>query len=325
MNLNERIEFNHDADFPLVSVIVPAFNVESYIEETLNSIKSQKYKNFEVIIVDDFSTDKTFSIASNFNSMDKRFRVMSNRRKKGVSGARNTGIDSAEGEWCVFLDSDDLWEPDTIQQRVLAAKMYPNAHFISGDYAEFTDEVSDNLIYRSTCNVFWKEHLGKALETGEPLLLSRPVDVFVQSTLTHTIAVMVRRSLILELGKFDETLSTAEDVHLWIRIAANVDSFVFAPRSLAFYRQRDGSLTHSGKSLYHDAVAAYLDLLKNPLFVNHKIQLTHQIVLFCLLNTYFYRKTGKKLQAMYWAARTLYFAPLTLLHWKNLLACLLLR
>lgn len=99
---------------PKVSIIVPAYNVAPWVEETLNSVKKQTFNDFECIIVDDKSTDNTAHIVRRICDSDIRFKLVKNKYNYGVSVSRNIGMNMAKGEYISFLDADDLWHPEFI-------------------------------------------------------------------------------------------------------------------------------------------------------------------------------------------------------------------
>ncbi|WP_315016237.1 glycosyltransferase family 2 protein [Capnocytophaga leadbetteri] len=103
-----------------ISVVIPVYKVEPYIEKCLNSVKNQTFTEFECLIIDDGSPDNSIQIAQQCIEKDSRFRIIT-QKNKGLGGARNTGIDNAKGEWIIFLDSDDWWEPNLLE------KMYTEA------------------------------------------------------------------------------------------------------------------------------------------------------------------------------------------------------
>lgn len=107
-------------DTPLVSVIVPVYNVEQYIDDCLNSIRQQSYSNLEIIIVEDCSTDNS-NAAIKTHLEDKRVKVIHHEVNSGLSAARNTGIDAATGEFIMFVDSDDLIDSNLVQLCVQSA------------------------------------------------------------------------------------------------------------------------------------------------------------------------------------------------------------
>ena len=124
---------------PLVSIVVPVYNVENYIERCLASIRDQDYHNIEVIIVDDRGSDNSIPIARRFieSTADERFRIYTNEVNKGLSGARNSGLREAKGEYVYFLDSDDYITPDCISRLVapLSSRKYD---VVIGNYSKET-------------------------------------------------------------------------------------------------------------------------------------------------------------------------------------------
>ena len=98
---------------PLVSIVIPVYNVENFVKDTLSSVCNQTYKNIEIICVDDGSTDNSLSVLNFYSEKDKRIKVLS-QSNSGVSAARNNGIRAAEGEYICFLDSDDFMHPQNV-------------------------------------------------------------------------------------------------------------------------------------------------------------------------------------------------------------------
>ena len=112
-----------------VSVIIPVYNSSKYLEECINSVVRQTYKNLEIIIVNDNSTDDSLSIINSFN--DKRIKLINLDKKNGVSNARNKGVEISTGDYICFLDSDDYWSLKKIEKQI---KFIKNKAFIYGDY-----------------------------------------------------------------------------------------------------------------------------------------------------------------------------------------------
>ena len=104
----------------MISIIIPTYNREQILPRTLDSIVAQTYGEWECIIVDDGSHDRSLEVAEQYAKIDKRFRVISNTFRKGAQGARNTGIIAAEGEWICLFDSDDIMYPDYLEKMVAA-------------------------------------------------------------------------------------------------------------------------------------------------------------------------------------------------------------
>ena len=101
----------------LISIIMPAYNCEKYIEDAINSVIAQTYNSWELIVIDDGSKDNTIKIVEGLSDKDKRIRFYKNEKNLGVSETRNKGISFAKGDWIAFLDSDDMWEPVKLEKQ----------------------------------------------------------------------------------------------------------------------------------------------------------------------------------------------------------------
>ena len=115
-------ELKNRTMLPLVSVITPAYNSQQYIEETIASVMSQNYPNWEHIIIDDCSTDATLSVIKKMAQKDSRIQVVENRKNRGVAATRNKGIAKARGKYVALLDGDDLWNRDKLKKQVQIAE-----------------------------------------------------------------------------------------------------------------------------------------------------------------------------------------------------------
>ena len=124
---------------PLVSIVIPAFNRGGCLADALASLQAQTWTNWEVIVVDDGSSDSTIEIVESVRARDARIRLVRHDANRGAQAARNTGIDHAGGEWVAFLDSDDLWLPDSLEVRMKAASEKKVAVVHSGAQARGSD------------------------------------------------------------------------------------------------------------------------------------------------------------------------------------------
>ena len=126
---------------PLVSVIMPAYNAEKYIDEAIDSVISQTFANWELIIVNDGSTDDTQKIVEAYVSSDTRIKLI-NQENKRLGAARNEGIKNANGEWVAFLDADDLWINTKLEKQLAAAAEQPDAGVIfTGGFTFYDDDL----------------------------------------------------------------------------------------------------------------------------------------------------------------------------------------
>lgn len=209
-------------NFPLVSAIIPVFNSEKYIAETINSVLRQTYKNIELIIVDDGSTDQTLEIVKQITLKDNRVKYYSIPPAGRPSVPRNYGIQKSNGEFIAFLDSDDLWHKRKTEIQLKRIIASPSSAFIYsmsitfGDVSPFSKQYELlPLPFRAAKNKL------DLLAIGNTVPLS---------------SVIVRKDKLVEQKGFDEDpLLQVEDYDLWIRLSEKND-FIFLPAVLVKYR-----------------------------------------------------------------------------------------
>jgi glycosyltransferase involved in cell wall biosynthesis len=214
---------------PTVSVVIAAFNAERTLAETLESIAAQTFRDIEVIVVDDGSTDRTAGIAAGFPQV-----ICLRQPNRGPAAARNRGIAVARGRYVAFVDADDLWMPEKLERQVRYLDAHPEAGMVYSDA-----EVFDAASGKTLCRVSDKCRLYEG-DVLERLFLK----CFIPSPTP-----MVRRKVFEAVGSFDESreLEMAEDWAMWLRIAARWRvSVVREP--LAKYRIHCASITHSSNA-----------------------------------------------------------------------------
>lgn len=125
-----------------VSIITPTFNSERFIAETIVSVQAQTYQDWEMIIVDDCSTDRTAEIITSFQEKDSRIKYFHNATNKGSAFSRNLALQNAKGKWIAFLDSDDLWHPEKLEKQIEFMKKN-NYHFSYTNYCEIDENTRE--------------------------------------------------------------------------------------------------------------------------------------------------------------------------------------
>ena len=213
----------------LVSVIVPTYNVEQYISRTISSILTQTYSNFELLIIDDESPDRSVEICQQFK--DPRIKIIS-QKNRGLAGARNTGIRNAKGEYLAFLDADDLWLPKKLENHVQHLESSPTVG-ISFSRSAFID-INDREL-----GIYQMPKLKEI--TAEHLLCRNPIG--------NGSAAVIRRETLNEIkfkdnihGEiedfyFDDRFRQSEDIECWIRIAIKTKWKIEGiPEALTLYR-----------------------------------------------------------------------------------------
>lgn len=206
------------SDFTVVkvSVIIPAYNAMTYLPETMESVLRQTFSSFEVLIVDDGSSDGIGQWASQIT--DPRVKLIS-QKNQGVSAARNIGITHSQGEYIAFLDADDLWKPTKLEKQVQCLEDNPAVGLVI-TWEVFVDEQGN--------------------PTGEPKTFYPEGDVFkqmIEKCLIHCGSTpMVRRICFDSVGVFDRDLRYGEDWNMWTRIASRYP-FAVVKEPLVYYRQ----------------------------------------------------------------------------------------
>ncbi|CAD5933497.1 putative glycosyltransferase RF_0543 [Planktothrix tepida] len=205
---------------PLISVIIPVFNGEKTIYYTIESVLNQTFTDFELIIINDGSTDSTLDVISSIN--DPRIKVFSYPNgNQAVS--RNRGISHANGEYIAFIDADDLWTPDKIEDQYQALQNNPEAA-VAYSWTDYIDESS------------------RFLRPGSHITINGDVypNLLVVNILENGSNPLIRRDALEEVGEFDSSLPPAEDWDMWLRLAKQYQ-FITIPKPQILYRQSSQS------------------------------------------------------------------------------------
>lgn len=223
---------------PRVSVVIPAHNPGLLIVEAIQSVLSQSFKDYEIIVVDDQSTDEFHKQLEPYLSEVQYVR----QNHAGSAVARNRGILLSTGEYIAFLDADDLWAESKLQKQVDLMDQNPEVVLT---YADFSKSASQHKNAESAIKTrrYWKA--GAEFES------------LLRQNFIHTSSAMVRRSVLAESGVFDPMLINAQDWDLWIRLA-KVGRFGYIDEILSHYRVHDnqsvGTLKYSRNLVYSDQV-----------------------------------------------------------------------
>ncbi len=208
----------------LVSIIVPAYNRADLLGEALSSVFSQTYRDFEIIVIDDGSTDDTASVLQPLVKQGLIQYIY--QKKQGVSAARNRGIIEANGQYIAFLDSDDLFEPEKLDIQVKYLQNHPEVGLVHSGFTKF-DHTRYDLGYRDTS---WF--------SGQIY----PQILLYWTTLMAIDTVLVVKKVFDSVGSFDTSLSIGEDLDMWRRISRKYP-FGFVDKSLARVRVHEGNVS----------------------------------------------------------------------------------
>jgi glycosyltransferase involved in cell wall biosynthesis len=218
---------------PIVSVVIPAYNVGRFLPETLASVFNQSYSSYEVIIVDDGSTDGT---GETLRAYEGRL-IYRHQQNRGPSAARNAGIRAARGNYIAFLDADDLWSRDKLKLQVDFMEQNLQIGLVFSDMEEFDHE-------KTLCRSLLERTLLRSeMIAGRPVV--DPERKLLVEDFIPTSTVLVRRECLIKTGLFDESLHFVEDRELWLRVAA---SFPIAVLPVVVGRKRvhGSNLTKKG-------------------------------------------------------------------------------
>ena len=251
----------------MISVVIPLYNKEKAIIATLQSVLAQTYTDFEVVVVDDGSTDNSLNVAREYASSLPSFqgragvrpilRVI-HKENGGVSSARNRGIKEAKGEYIAFLDADDVWDKAYLAEQLKMIHDFPGAAMWGINFAETNNG-----------------QLVRKLETGLPAGYRGYVDNYFQmkgriSDLFCSSSVVINKDVFDKVGMFDERIKYAEDTDMWWRIIAT-HKVAFYDRYMVFYRYdaENRALNQTRQLKYF--LPYYVNKYQEPLFQSNPI------------------------------------------------------
>lgn len=228
---------------PQVSVIIPTYNCEQYLAEAINSVLAQTYQNFEIIVVDDGSTDQTAKLLQSYGN---RIRAI-HQQNQGVALARNHGIQQAQGEWIAFLDADDIFLPNKLAAQIALADEFPDLGIIHSGWHRVDAQGNWLLTVEP-----WRQVPELTLESWlrwKPVLPS---------------AMLFRHCWLKQAEGFDPRFPPAEDTDLVLRLALMGCRAKWLPQVTVNYRQHGSSAMHKGLPQAKSLVAVIDHLFIQP-------------------------------------------------------------
>ena len=208
-------------DYGLVSIIMPAYNSEKYIKDSIESVFKQTYSNWELIVVDDCSTDKTIEVIKSFN--DSRIKLFVNETNSGAAISRNKALRGATGKWIAFLDSDDIWLPTKLEEQ-LQFMVRNNYSFTYTDYRICDDGRLTSTVITAPKKVSFKK-LKKYCYFA-----------------TLTVVYDVEKIGVIQIGNIKKN----NDYAMWLKALKNADAYRL-PKCLAIYNRHSGSISSGSK------------------------------------------------------------------------------
>jgi len=222
---------------PRVSVVIPCFNYARYLPAALGSVLAQDGVDVDVVVVDDASGDDSLEVAREFADRDPRVRVIAHSENRGHLATANDAVGQATGEFVVKLDADDLLTPGSLARAAGLLRAYPGVAFCYGWAEEFTGDPPVVLDPPRTRTQVWsgEEWTRRVLRRGHNVIRQPEV--------------MMRRAGLEAVGGYDVRLPWAEDLHLWLRLAAHGDVGRLAGPTQGLYRVHDKSLMRAADDL----------------------------------------------------------------------------
>lgn len=247
---------------PRVSIVMPAHNVQEFVAEAINSIIAQTFQAFELIIVDDGSTDATADIlraARTAWPLEANQLNILHRANSGAAAARNAGAAEARGDLLAFIDADDRWSPDTLAHLVATLEAHPKSDIACPQYKRIdSDGIEVNYLGEPVRATRRRSPEPRAFDAGETLVAT-PAE--------SATGVLVRRQAFEAAGGFDAALSSNNDVDCWLRILwTRKSTLVQCPHAIVDYRIRSDQITSNVRRMQNGHTLFLL---------NHKPLLDH--------------------------------------------------
>ena len=219
-----------------VSIIMPVYNSEKYLEEAINSVLGQSYSNFELIIVDDGSTDNSLNIAGEFAKEDKRVTIIALKENRGFAGARNEGLKRARGEFITGMDSDDIMLPDAIKVRVEFLNSHPEVDLVFGKIDKVIDKEGNPIE-----NAF-SEEIQHFYQRNKEYNFYGKLKKLELRIPNADVTSMFRRDLLFREGYYEESLLVGADIDFFCRIF-RMSNPACVPEPIIFYRLHESNLS----------------------------------------------------------------------------------
>jgi glycosyltransferase involved in cell wall biosynthesis len=240
---------------PFFSVIIPLYNKERFIENTIKSIINQSFKDFEIVIVDDGSTDRSYEIASTFQS--EKIKLFK-QQNKGVSVARNVGIDYATSNYIALLDADDTWYDNHLFELKKQIDLFPDAGLYCNNYEvfyreNFSEKAQFNFAYHDDC-----------------LIVEDYFKASIINSVAWTSAVAFSKEKFKAIGGFNTYLKTAQDLDLWIRFALKYKVGFNPTITMSYKLYVDDSLS---KNEYNDIRYDFINSFSEQEKINPSLKL----------------------------------------------------
>lgn len=284
----------------LISVIIPAYNAEKYLQEAVDSALAQSYPACEIVVIDDGSTDGTIAILDGYG---ERIRVV-RQANSGAARACNAGVAVAQGSWIAFLDADDIWMPDKLSRQIEQCGHAPISHTDSVCFGASLRREVRRSTFETPYNGYVLEHL------------------LVRNFITKS-TVMIRRDLFMEHGGFNADYPGVEDWPLWLAVCAR-NELAYLSEVVARYRVHPGSKSMESRKTMRDhlriiewAFGAAGPGRDHPQLRKRALHSSYTV------NSHYAAESGDWAYSSWCAAQALRHAPADVAAWRSLVRGLL--
>jgi teichuronic acid biosynthesis glycosyltransferase TuaG len=239
------IKMQNNKEENLVSIITPVYNCEKLISETINCVLNQTYKNWEMLLVDDCSTDDSARIVKEFSKKDSRVKYIKLEKNSGAAVARNTALENSNGRFIAYLDSDDLWKSDKLEKQV-DFMLKNNYAFTCTDY----EKIDEN---------------GKSLNKVIKIPKKVNYNLYLRNTIIQTVGVMVDTKITGKEVLVMPNIRRRQDAATWCQILKAGHNCYALSENLSYYRVVTNSLSSNKFKAVKGTWSLYRDIEKLPL------------------------------------------------------------
>lgn len=287
---------------PRVTVVMPVYNGEPFLIESLESVFQQTFQDFELIVVDDGSTDATHSILEAYAD---RLTVI-HQKNAGHAAARNAALKIAQGDWIAMIDADDIWHPAKLKEQLDLAEA-ASADVIYTAARNFEDSARVDNITFGDCKC----------PAGDVFR-----DLLLDNFITHS-SVLLRKDAVIAVGGYDETLKTTCDWDLWLRMSASGSDFAGVQQPLTSYRWRSTSWSRNHERTCKDRLAVVQNAMQSRRGRGLPVTFRHKVVARAWQTSAWFVAEKDDRRALDWYLKSIMHRPYSIRGWKEVTRCLL--
>lgn len=281
----------------MISIVIPTYNAESFIKETIESVLKQTHTEWELIIIDDGSTDSTADIIQEYVEKDSRIKYYY-QTNAGVSTARNKGINLSKGKYIAFLDADDIWLPNNLKEKVKILESDSDVYWVFSNIIYF---YNDTEIIEKLTEGFSKGKWLDSILSWQGVVKTNPSNIIIRRECCYTKGIL-----------FDEQLSTAADKYFCIQLA-NSFKGAFINKPLVRYRVVDGSMSKNINAMEADELLLYKKSVINGYFKNKMFQRFCYSKMYWILGGSWWKDGKNKKRGLFFLSKALFSNPFIIL------------